>query len=173
MKSLNFTTIGISILIVLNVAMAFVLFSGTGRKQHNHKNRMHAMHNHRDKAEHKEHRRPFKRTECLKAIDLTDEQKKKIRDLNSTHQQEVKKVRMQVRELKKKERELVQEGALDENQLGALSDEFGQYQKDIYKLDLINKQAIQEVLTTEQKNAFAERSCELAFERGSGFRSRL
>lgn len=176
MKSLNFTTVGISILIVLNVAMAFVLFSGTTGKKHFRKTRMHTMQSH-DKAEGKKHRGHFnKRSECFEAIGLTDEQKKEIKHLNRTHQKEMKMVRTQIRDLKKKERELVQAGTLNENQLSLLSNEFGQYQKDIYKLGLSKKQAIQNVLTVEQKSTLDERSCHLAFERGPrspGFRSRL
>src|SRR5690606_21237987 len=92
----------------------------------------------------------------FKAANLTEEQKDKIKQLNDTRRKELHKVRSQMKELRKKEHELARDGKLDESQLASLSDEYGQYQKDMYKLNLRNRQAVQSVLTLEQKNALKE-----------------
>jgi len=179
MKSLNFTTVGISILIVLNISMAVVLFTGHfKRNKFNHvKAKTMAMHSkrsaHTGPARHKEHPARFRKNECLKVANLTDEQKEKIKDLNGTHRNEIKKIRTQMKDLRKKEQEFVQGDNVNENQLALLSDEFAQYQKDIYKLRLNNRQAIQNTLTAEQKDALAGSSCRSIFDRKGSSGSRF
>ncbi len=150
MKSLNLNTVGIGILIVLNIAIAVAVFSGKDRLRRQ---------GHLPKAGFDRKERPMShagKKDRFKTANLTEEQKDQIKLLNDTRRKELHKVRSQMKELRKKEHELARDGKLDESQLASLSDEYGQYQKDMYMLNLKNRQAVQSVLTPEQKNALKE-----------------
>lgn len=163
MKNISFTTIGISILIALNLFIAGFLFFGHQKRNGFH-GRMHMHERNHSKVNHymEKGRAEFRRNKHfshhpMKELNLSADQKEKMAELRKAFREQSKITRENMRELRTKETELRNSGKMDTEQMNALAIEYGSYQKDLHLAKLNHSQAVGAILTDEQKEQLSKR----------------
>lgn len=173
MKTPGFNTIGISILIVLNLIIAGVLIFGRPGRHGMHgpmgghdKDRVHQRgpgkdftngHNHPVNDRKAWHMRDGFGHRPMDDLNLSEDQKAKMEKLRKEHREKSEALMEKTGELRKKEAELLKSGTLDDARMNALATEFAQYQKELHLLKLNHFKSINTILTPEQKEKFQER----------------
>lgn len=162
MKNISFTTIGIGILVALNLFIAGFLIFGH-QKRNNFHGRMHMHERKHSKVSHKmeKGRADFRRNKHvshhpMKDLNLSVQQKEKMAELRKTFREQSKTTREKMREQRMKESELQKSGKMDTEQMNALALEYGSYQKDLHLLKLNHFQAVGAILTDEQREQLSK-----------------
>lgn len=159
MKNLNFTIIGISILIVLNLVILSAMFFNRPGKHKFHgmrqghektfmKHRNHPAHSKGDSKMQKRQHSP------MGNLNLSEDQEKKVKQLRAEHRESIDELKGKIKDLRKKEMSMIKTGKIDPAQLNDLSTEFSSYQKELHHKKLQHFLAVSNLLTEEQKENF-------------------
>lgn len=170
MKKINFTLIGIIILILLNLGTLSYLWCGSCHRRYNQnttcsrdgKSGFHhkgmskgccGYHGEGYRGSCSPHgmRMRHKGMYLIQELDLTDAQTEKLKDIRKNAWEEKKALKPQMDTLRKEEFQLLKDGKLDSTKASALAAQAGQYKEQMEWIKMKKLMAMRAVLTPEQR----------------------